>query len=252
MIVSCVGVSLLTISLQWLLYQSVIAFMALAFLIFSAIANVILDLYFITQFVVSVQSAGLANYYLARIVSNLLFLYSGKYVPELLPGFNISNGIRLYVDLFRARVMLVQFDSQSSLSEVSLQSSVNSLWSSHYQCSNGRTPESWPLPYCQWQLFQLPWQPFISQNFGAKCPERIVQGLRMELFGGVLGDLACVPYFFTSPSLVSFLLFRQTLTWLKWGFCIYVSVQYSIRFWVFLLIYRNSFAGLGKILPLVI
>ena len=47
---------------------------------------------------------------------------------------------------------------------------------------------------------------FISQNFGAKRPDRIVQGLRLGSYLSMAwGTFACVFLFFASPSLVSFL-----------------------------------------------
>ena len=47
---------------------------------------------------------------------------------------------------------------------------------------------------------------FISQNFGAKRPERIIQGLRLGSYLSMSwATFACVFLFFASPSLVSFL-----------------------------------------------
>ena len=76
MIVSCVGVSFAYNLFAGLLRSIGDSLAALAFLIFSAIVNVILDLYFITQLQLGGSVCRSCNYHLARFVRySLLFLY---------------------------------------------------------------------------------------------------------------------------------------------------------------------------------
>lgn len=94
---------------------------------------------------------------------------------------------------------------------------------------------------------------FISQNFGAKRPDRIVHGLRLGSYISMAwASFACVFLFFASPSLVSFLA-SSTDGYLIENGALYLRI--SSVFYPFLsllLIYRNSLQGLGqKFLPLV-
>ena len=82
---------------------------------------------------------------------------------------------------------------------------------------------------------------FISQNFGAKRPDRIVQGLRLGSYLSMSwATFACVFLFFASPSLVSFLA-SSTDGYLIENGTLYLRI--SSVFYPFLsllLIYRNS------------
>ena len=66
MIVSCVGVTLGYNLCAGLLRAVGDSLTALYFLIFSALVNIVLDLFFITQLHLGVQSAGFSNYYFSR------------------------------------------------------------------------------------------------------------------------------------------------------------------------------------------
>ena len=89
MIVSCVGVSFAYNLFAGLLRSIGDSLAALAFLIFSAIVNVILDLYFITQLQLGVQSAGLATIISQGLSAILCYFYIRKSVPELLPSLKL-------------------------------------------------------------------------------------------------------------------------------------------------------------------
>ena len=122
MIVSCVGVSFAYNLFAGLLRSVGDSLAALGFLIFSAIVNVILDLYFITQLQLGVQSAGLATIISQGLSAVLCYLYIRKSVPELLPRWkDFKWNKALYIDL--------------------LEQSLSVLRQQH--------AESWPLPYCQ-------------------------------------------------------------------------------------------------------
>ena len=74
MIVSCVGVTLGYNLCAGLLRAVGDSLTALYFLIFSAIVNIVLDLFFITQLHLGVQSAGLATI-ISQGLSAILCLY---------------------------------------------------------------------------------------------------------------------------------------------------------------------------------
>ncbi|MGI0121680.1 MATE family efflux transporter [Streptococcus pneumoniae] len=100
MIVTCVGVSFAYNLFAGLLRSIGDSLAALGFLIFSALVNVVLDLYFITQLHLGVQSAGLATIISQGLSAVLCFYYIRKSVPELLPRFKHFKWDKsLYADL---------------------------------------------------------------------------------------------------------------------------------------------------------
>ena len=94
---------------------------------------------------------------------------------------------------------------------------------------------------------------FISQNYGAKQPDRIVQGLRISSrLSMSWAAFVCIFLFFASPALVSFLA-SSTDSYLVENGTLYLRIS-SIFYPILslLLIYRNCLQGLGqKLLPLV-
>ena len=126
MIVSCVGVSFAYNLFAGLLRSIGDSLAALAFLIFSAIVNVILDLYFITQLQLGVQSAGLATIISQGLSAILCYFYIRKSVPELLPELKHFRWNKdLYVDLLEQGLAMGLMGSIVSVGSVILQSSVN-------------------------------------------------------------------------------------------------------------------------------
>ena len=86
MIVSCVGVSLGYNLCAGLLRAVGDSLTALYFLIFSALVNIVLDLFFITQLHLGVQSAGLATIISQGLSAILCLYYIKKKVTFLLPS----------------------------------------------------------------------------------------------------------------------------------------------------------------------
>ena len=78
MIVTCVGVSFAYNLFAGLLRSIGDSLAALGFLIFSALVNVVLDLYFITQLHLGVQSAGLATIISQGLSAVLCFIISAR------------------------------------------------------------------------------------------------------------------------------------------------------------------------------
>ena len=253
MIVSCVGVSFAYNLFAGLLRSIGDSLAALAFLIFSAIVNVILDLYFITQLQLGVQSAGLATIISQGLSAILCYFYIRKSVPELLPGLkHFKWNKALYVDLLEQGLAMGLMGSIVSIGSVILQSSVNGFGAViiSAQTAARRIMAFALLPMT---AISASMTTFISQNFGAKRPERIVQGLRIGSYLSMSwATFACVFLFFASPSLVSFLA-SSTDAYLIENGALYLRI--SSVFYPFLsllLIYRNSLQGLGqKFLPLV-
>ena len=253
MIVSCVGVSFAYNLFAGLLRSIGDSLAALAFLIFSAIVNVILDLYFITQLQLGVQSAGLATIISQGLSAILCYLYIRKSVPELLPRWKDFRWNKaLYIDLLEQGLAMGLMGSIVSVGSVILQSSVNSFGAViiSAQTAARRIMAFALLPMT---AISASMTTFISQNFGAKRPDRIVHGLRLGSYISMAwASFACVFLFFVSPSLVSFLA-SSTDGYLIENGALYLRI--SSVFYPFLsllLIYRNSLQGLGqKFLPLV-
>ena len=179
MIVSCVGVSFAYNLFAGLLRSIGDSLAALAFLIFSAIVNVILDLYFITQLQLGVQSAGLATIISQGLSAIFCYFYIRKSVPELLPELkHFKWNKALYVDLLEQALALWLMGSIVSVGSVILQSSVNGFGAViiSAQTAARRIMAFALLPMT---AISSSMTTFISQNFGAKRPERIVQGLRL-------------------------------------------------------------------------
>ena len=92
-----------------------------------------------------------------------------------------------------------------SIGSVILQSSVNSFWCSHYQCSNGSAANHGLCLAANDGYFSIDDDFYLSKLWG-KRPDRIVQGLRLGSYLSMAwATFACVFLFFASPSLVFFL-----------------------------------------------
>ena len=180
MIVSCVGVSFAYNLFAGLLRSVGDSLAALGFLIFSALINVALDLYFITQLQLGVQSAGLATIISQGLSALLCFFYIRRSVPELLPSLKHFKWDKaLYVDLLEQGLAMGMMGSIVSIGSVILQSSVNSFGAViiSAQTAARRIMAFALLPMTS---ISASITTFTSQNYGAKRPDRIVQGLRIS------------------------------------------------------------------------
>lgn len=253
MIVSCVGVSFAYNLFAGLLRSVGDSLAALGFLIFSALVNVALDLYFITQLQLGVQSAGLATIISQGLSALLCFFYIRRSVPELLPSLKHFKWDKaLYVDLLEQGLAMGMMGSIVSIGSVILQSSVNSFGAViiSAQTAARRIMAFALLPMTS---ISASITTFTSQNYGAKRPDRIVQGLRISSrLSMSWAAFVCIFLFFASPALVSFLA-SSTDSYLVENGTLYLRISstfYPIL--SLLLIYRNCLQGLGqKLLPLV-
>ena len=253
MIVTCVGVSFAYNLFAGLLRSVGDSLAALGFLIFSALVNVALDLYFITQLQLGVQSAGLATIISQGLSALLCFFYIRRSVPELLPSLKHFKWDKaLYVDLLEQGLAMGMMGSIVSIGSVILQSSVNSFGAViiSAQTAARRIMAFALLPMTS---ISASITTFTSQNYGAKRPDRIVQGLRISSrLSMSWAAFVCIFLFFASPALVSFLA-SSTDSYLVENGTLYLRISstfYPIL--SLLLIYRNCLQGLGqKLLPLV-
>ena len=253
MIVSCVGVSFAYNLFAGLLRSVGDSLAALGFLVFSALVNVALDLYFITQLQLGVQSAGLATIISQGLSALLCFFYIRRSVPELLPSLKHFKWDKaLYVDLLEQGLAMGMMGSIVSIGSVILQSSVNSFGAViiSAQTAARRIMAFALLPMTS---ISASITTFTSQNYGAKRPDRIVQGLRISSrLSMSWAAFVCIFLFFASPVLVSFLA-SSTDSYLVENGTLYLRISstfYPIL--SLLLIYRNCLQGLGqKLLPLV-
>ena len=253
MIVSCVGVSFAYNLFAGLLRSVGDSLAALGFLVFSALVNVALDLYFITQLQLGVQSAGLATIISQGLSALLCFFYIRRSVPELLPSLKHFKWDKaLYVDLLEQGLAMGMMGSIVSIGSVILQSSVNSFGAViiSAQTAARRIMAFALLPMTS---ISASITTFTSQNYGAKRPDRIVQGLRISSrLSMSWAAFVCIFLFFASPALVSFLA-SSTDSYLVENGTLYLRISstfYPIL--SLLLIYRNCLQGLGqKLLPLV-
>ncbi|CAG5394341.1 damage inducible DinF protein [Streptococcus pneumoniae] len=213
MIVTCVGVSFAYNLFAGLLRSIGDSLAALGFLIFSALVNVVLDLYFITQLHLGVQSAGLATIISQGLSAVLCFYYIRKSVPELLPQFKHFKWDKsLYADLLEQGLAMGLMSSIVSIGSVILQSSVNTFGAViiSAQTAARRIMTFALLPMT---AISASMTTFASQNLGAKQPDRIVQGLRIGSRLSISWAVfVCIFLFFASPALVSFLAIRQMVT----------------------------------------
>ena len=220
---------------------------ALYFLIIAAILNILLDLYFITQLHLGVQSAGIATIIAQGISALLCLLYIRKKVPFLLPHRkDFVWDKELYQDLLSQGLAMGLMTSIVSIGTVILQSAINQLGTTiiSAQVAARRIMSFAVLPIT---AIASSITTFISQNFGAEQFQRIKKGVTIaNLLSWVWSVLVAALLFFTSPSLTSFIsgstnpdLIANASLYLQISSCFYPILAS-------LIILRNSLQGMGK------
>jgi len=235
MIVSCVGITLGYNLCAGLLRAVGDSLTALYFLIFSAIVNIVLDLFFITQLHLGVQSAGLATIISQGLSAILCLYYIKKKVTFLLPSksdFVLDSS--LYLDLFGQGMT------------VTLQYAINGFGPLiiSAQVAARRIMSFAVLPLTSLAAGVTT---FTSQNFGAKQFKRIVAGLKQSCLVSITWSvIACVLLYVASPFLAGFIsgsnnavIIDNASRYLRIS-----SLFYPILGMLF--IFRNSLQGLGK------
>ena len=226
---------------------------ALYFLIFSAIINTILDIYFIAYLHMGVRSAGVATIISQGISAVLCFNYIRRKTPFLIPTKkHFTWNKKLYSDLFSQGLAMGLMFSVVSIGTVILQTSINALGPViiSAQTSARRIMMFALLPVGSMSATITT---FTSQNFGARQYNRIVEGLRKGALVTIIWSvLICITLSFASPYLNE-LITGSNDEELIYQASLYLKISSAFYpFLAILLVLRNALQGLGqKMMPLV-
>ena len=226
---------------------------ALYFLIFSAIINTVLDIYFIAYLHMGVRSAGVATIISQGISAVLCFNYIRRKTPFLIPTKkHFTWNKKLYSDLFSQGLAMGLMFSVVSIGTVILQTSINALGPViiSAQTSARRIMMFSLLPVGSMSATITT---FTSQNFGARQYNRIVEGLRKGALVTIIWSvLICITLFFASPYLNE-LITGSNDEELIYQASLYLKISSAFYpFLAILLVLRNALQGLGqKMTPLV-
>ena len=226
---------------------------ALYFLIFSAIINTVLDIYFIAYLHMGVRSAGVATIISQGISAVLCFNYIRRKTPFLIPTKkHFTWNKKLYSDLFSQGLAMGLMFSVVSIGTVILQTSINALGPViiSAQTSARRIMMFALLPVGSMSATITT---FTSQNFGARQYNRIVEGLRKGALVTIIWSvLICITLFFASPYLNE-LITGSNDEELIYQASLYLKISSAFYpFLAILLVLRNALQGLGqKMMPLV-
>lgn len=222
-------------------------------LILSSIVNVILDIVFVKYCGMGVRGAAFATV-LAQVLSVLLTLiYIILKCPLLhlkLQYFTLS--LKLIGELLSTGFSMAMMLVLTNIGTVAMQGAVNSLGT---QVITGHTAARKIH-----DLFMLPMgtictsaATFVSQNYGAKKPDRIHQGIKISLWVGTVwsGIALLIVLFLGKPLIIA-------LTGTEDNYVVQICFRYlitNVPFYTLvniLLVYRNSLQGLNqKIVPVV-
>lgn len=176
---------------------------ALYFLVFSAILNILLDLYFITQLHLGVQSAGLATIISQGLSAVLCFTYIYKRVPILIPRkTDFVWDKKLYLSLLGQGLSYGLMFSIVSIGTVILQTAINGfgVLIIGAQTTARRIMALSLMPMTSVAASVTT---FVSQNLGAKKVHRIYRGVQVgSLIVIVWGVTATVLIYLFGPSLI--------------------------------------------------
>ncbi|WP_399540738.1 MATE family efflux transporter [uncultured Gemella sp.] len=226
---------------------------ALYFLIFAAIINTVLDIYFIAYLHMGVRSAGIATIISQGISAVLCFNYIRRKTPFLIPTKkHFTWNKKLYAELLGQGISMGLMFSVVSIGTVILQTSINALGSTiiSAQTSARRIMVLALLPII---AMNATITTFTSQNFGARQYRRIVEGLRQTMIITITWSIfISIVLFFASPYLNELItgsndeeLIYQASLYLKISSAFYPALS-------ILVILRNALQGLGqKMMPLV-
>lgn len=253
MIVLCVGVTFAYNLCAGLLRAVGDSQAALYFLIFSAIINIILDILFITQLHLGVQSAGLATIISQGLSAILCFFYIRRRANFLLPQKeHFVWDKELYLDLLGQGLAMGLMTSIVSIGTVTLQTSINALGATiiSAQTSARRIMSFSMLPV---SAIASSLTTFTSQNLGANRPQRIQRGIYLGCMVAIIWTIfIAITLFFASPALNE-LISGSTDPELISNASLYNRISSSFYpVLAVLLVLRNSLQGLGqKITPLI-
>lgn len=216
-------------------------------LFITSILNIILDIYFIVSLNLGVAGAAWATI-VSQIVATILCIifFIKKYSHYLPKREHFRFDKELCLDLLGQGISMGMMLSIVSIGTIILQASINALGTivitAHTAARKITSLLSLPI-----STIAAAVSTFVSQNYGAKQKDRIIQGVRIANIASisyaiVLGLLA----FIFSKTWVSLMSGSDTTSVLENG-AMYLMV--NIPFFVVLgplLILRNALQGLGK------
>lgn len=226
---------------------------ALYFLIFSACLNIVLDLFFITQLGLGVQSAGLATLLSQGLSAVLCYAYIAKKVKLLVPHHRHFRWDKeLVLDLLGQGLSMGLMFSIVSIGTVILQTAINGFG---VLIIGAQTTARRIMAFALQPLTATAasMTTFVSQNLGANKPKRIIEGVKKaSLIALVWGLSVTVLLYAFSPALIR-LISGSNKAELVNNARLYLMICtpfFPILGCLFIL--RNSLQGLGqKLTPLL-
>ena len=229
------------------------SFMPLVFLIISSLANIFLDLLFISKFNMGVMGTALATVISQGASGILCLIYILKKTKILIPNrSSFKVGKSLYIDLIGQGLSMALMSSLVNSGTVVLQSSINKfgklIIAGHISARKVFSFTNIPI-----FTLSLASATFVSQNLGAGKTDRVKKGV-WTLFGlTTVWSIICM---IVVPLISRFLISSIS------GSTNPEIVDYGSKYLNFmqpfyivlgvLLVTRNSLQGLGsKILPLI-
>lgn len=166
--------------------------MPLVFLLISSALNVVLDLWFIAELGMGVKGAAVATVLAQGVSVVLCVLYVATRVRILLPErrhFAVSG--KLYWDLFSQSISMGLMSSIVSAGSVVLQYGINGLGTLTIA---GHTAARKLFAFTDMPLIAMAnaASTFVSQNYGARQPQRIRRGMREVWIYSVVVTVASV------------------------------------------------------------
>ena len=166
--------------------------MPLVFLLISSALNVVLDLWFIAELGMGVKGAAVATVLAQGVSVVLCVLYVAARVRILLPErrhFAVSGN--LYWDLFSQSISMGLMSSIVSAGSVVLQYGINGLGTLTIA---GHTAARKLFAFTDMPLIAMAnaASTFVSQNYGARQPQRIRRGMREVWIYSVVVTVASV------------------------------------------------------------
>lgn len=166
--------------------------MPLVFLLISSALNVVLDLWFIAELGMGVKGAAVATVLAQGVSVVLCVLYVAARVRILLPErrhFAVSG--KLYWDLFSQSISMGFMSSIVSAGSVVLQYGINGLGTLTIA---GHTAARKLFAFTDMPLIAMAnaASTFVSQNYGARQPQRIRRGMREVWIYSVVVTVASV------------------------------------------------------------
>lgn len=180
------------------------SFMPLIFLIISSLANIVLDLLFITQFHMGIRGAAIATVLAQGLSVVLCLLYILRYTSILVPQKeHFHAGRSMYQELLSQGLSMGFMNAVVSSGTVLLQSAINDLGEVYIACqTTARKLNSFFIMPNSTMAAAV--STFISQNRGAGNKDRIRKGMRTACtFSICWGVLATIILGFFAKNLVT-------------------------------------------------